>query len=863
MFTLQKSEYSTTIAARDEDHISDDIYLTKAKTYKQLLRSLIEVRKSRHKLSWKHFLFYFYGMRSVQFSRTQFDRTLNAALDQEKQLIRKNQIQEQKRQKQMLQSKQEGQAEDSSISDDYSHSQTQENTHSYDFEPIHFIQLKYPEINQQDFKTRNPKIFEVLSLEQEANQILIKSFKEDLKVVKSNNMIKIIEAAADVRFYNKKFWEIMSDFVIYSTSYEISRDIIVTLDLIKQHRDLFSKDIFQTMMDNILMVYYPQFSCHEFIDIISIYKQMRKANLCSKLIENCKHYIVEDIDNLSIQELLTVIEVYKNDKQFKKFIGHQLKEKIVKNQNLQLRELMTSLLETLDLEDLRKEILKYSLNSEIFYAFPISYLISIMNKIFKLEYHPDFYDLLKTMQIQICLQEQQINPQTVEKLIRLHLELPILNPQFLTLLLKQYNLQKSIFKKVDLPVFNLNISLLNLPNQKYQPLIDEYEQALVNYLWITNAQQFNFNILIKFLQENPMFAKYGFYKGFNDLLFQSFYSEERSPYDVWQVSILNKIISLECTDQELFYRIEKQIENNFERYCNNALVKTVMLVNKVSPHNQNYQSILIRRIKFMRIESIVDVKQMTNFLMAISSLMSNYNDWQKSQFSSQQNNEIFIKFLNQFMINIYQFNIYDIRRILQSMNNLKINEMVVQQAAQSLNTPTQTIIQNHYTSLLERTKQLGLEMQMLDLINQMDLILQIMNWMPASDREAQLKVFSVLVDRMTVYLEDKNKRVLMLYMKYKKILPKAEQSLAKLDKNDPLQEFKPRIKHCIEIIDQYVSEETSLGDYSSEEEAEDSFSNRNRNRLGSRQFNSNMGDNSGNSHKQMFNDKRNRTDYQI
>ena len=46
-------------------------------------------------------------------------------------------------------------------------------------------------------------------------------------------MIKIIEAAADVRFYNKKFWEIMSDFVIYSTSYEMSRDIIVTLDLIK------------------------------------------------------------------------------------------------------------------------------------------------------------------------------------------------------------------------------------------------------------------------------------------------------------------------------------------------------------------------------------------------------------------------------------------------------------------------------------------------------------------------------------------------------------------------------------------------------------------------------------------------------
>lgn len=81
---------------------------------------------------------------------------------------------------------------------------------------------------------------------------------------------------------------------------------------------------------------------------------------------------------------------------------------------------MTGLLETLDLEDLRKEIIKFCLNSEVFYAFPINYYISTLKKIYKLEYHTDFYDLLKTIQIQLCLHERSLTPFTIEKLIRIH-----------------------------------------------------------------------------------------------------------------------------------------------------------------------------------------------------------------------------------------------------------------------------------------------------------------------------------------------------------------------------------------------------------------------------------------------------------
>ena len=42
---------------------------------------------------------------------------------------------------------------------------------------------------------------------------------------------------------------------------------------------------------------------------------------------------------------------------------------------------MTIIVETLDIEELRGEIVRYSLNSEAFYAFPVAYMISLLKKI--------------------------------------------------------------------------------------------------------------------------------------------------------------------------------------------------------------------------------------------------------------------------------------------------------------------------------------------------------------------------------------------------------------------------------------------------------------------------------------------------
>lgn len=42
---------------------------------------------------------------------------------------------------------------------------------------------------------------------------------------------------------------------------------------------------------------------------------------------------------------------------------------------------MTALVETLDLEEIRGEMIRYALNSEVFYAFSVSYLISLLKKL--------------------------------------------------------------------------------------------------------------------------------------------------------------------------------------------------------------------------------------------------------------------------------------------------------------------------------------------------------------------------------------------------------------------------------------------------------------------------------------------------
>ncbi len=130
---------------------------------------------------------------------------------------------------------------------------------------------------------------------------------------------------------------------------------------------------------------------------------------------------------MAIKDIITLLDLFKNDLEFKRFLGYNLKEKIIKTTNLPLKELMSSVLETLDLEGLRGEVVRYALNSEVFYAFPVSYLISLLRKLVLIGPAEDLRDLIKTIQISLCLKQSELSLLTMKKLIQIHSYLPVLN----------------------------------------------------------------------------------------------------------------------------------------------------------------------------------------------------------------------------------------------------------------------------------------------------------------------------------------------------------------------------------------------------------------------------------------------------
>lgn len=121
------------------------------------------------------------------------------------------------------------------------------------------------------------------------------------------------------------------------------------------------------------------------MEIIIVYKKFKRTYMIRELINSYKFLIVEDIDNIPVKELIVLISVYKYDLQLKSFIGSKLREKIIKNPNLNSKMLLNTIVETLDLPDLRREIIKYTLNSELFYAFPVGYHVTLLRNLSKHE----------------------------------------------------------------------------------------------------------------------------------------------------------------------------------------------------------------------------------------------------------------------------------------------------------------------------------------------------------------------------------------------------------------------------------------------------------------------------------------------
>lgn len=209
--------------------------------------------------------------------------------------------------------------------------------------------------------------------------------------IKSYQILKVVELAMLCKFdsvQSQLIWKTLEDQLLYNSEYETLRDVLEVLETVKEGVHFQRNENFWKRMMEKIIAMRNQFTTRDIIDIIETYTfgtnhlEPEKAQELTRYIKtHSKSYIVEEIDSLGVKEILTLIELFGEDREFKKFLAYNLKEKLVKSANLPLRDLMTIIVETLDIEELRGEIVRYSLNSEAFYAFPVSYMISLLKKI--------------------------------------------------------------------------------------------------------------------------------------------------------------------------------------------------------------------------------------------------------------------------------------------------------------------------------------------------------------------------------------------------------------------------------------------------------------------------------------------------
>lgn len=67
---------------------------------------------------------------------------------------------------------------------------------------------------------------------------------------------------------------------------------------------------------------------------------------------------------------------------------------------------MCALMETLDVDTIKKDLIRYALKTESFYAFPVSYNISLLNKVLSLGVKPEVYDFIKTIQLNLSMKKE-------------------------------------------------------------------------------------------------------------------------------------------------------------------------------------------------------------------------------------------------------------------------------------------------------------------------------------------------------------------------------------------------------------------------------------------------------------------------
>ena len=196
--------------------------------------------------------------------------------------------------------------------------------------------------------------------------------------------------------------------------------------------------------------------------------------------------------------------------------------------------------------------------------------------------------------------------------------MPVLNVQFLQVLLTAYNkmreykaasgVSSSFQHSYDVQIFNLNISLLNLPKVSNQGVIDAYETAFAyeisDSLPNDNVNPFSLHLLIDFFGKNLQFAQFGFYQGFGELLFNTIISDTRAVSEMWVVSVLLKIASLGISDPHFIDKIDKLIDGNLERFASNALLKLLILLHARDPERLRHREYILKRLRTFNPDNI-------------------------------------------------------------------------------------------------------------------------------------------------------------------------------------------------------------------------------------------------------------------
>jgi hypothetical protein len=159
--------------------------------------------------------------------------------------------------------------------------------------------------------------------------------------IKSFQLLKIVELAMLCRFNQPIIWKTLEDHLLYNSEYETVRDIMEVLEKAKDIPHFQNNEGFwQHMMEKIISMR-QLLSCRDIIDIVDLYSLAtstlspeKQARMIEHIKDNSKQCVVEEIDSLGIKEILSLLELYREDRDFKKFLAHNLKEKLVKAANL-------------------------------------------------------------------------------------------------------------------------------------------------------------------------------------------------------------------------------------------------------------------------------------------------------------------------------------------------------------------------------------------------------------------------------------------------------------------------------------------------------------------------------------------------